>query len=42
MGKEKDTLSEDLKKKDSDFAKEMLAYDKEIEKLKKNILNDKK
>ena len=41
MEKGKKSLSEELKKRDSDFDKEMLQYDKEIEELKKSILKDK-
>ncbi|WP_374055103.1 hypothetical protein [Rossellomorea sp. FM04394] len=41
MGKEQESLSEEIKKKDSDFDKEMLGYDEDIEKLKESILNNK-
>ncbi|WP_301280438.1 hypothetical protein [Rossellomorea aquimaris] len=41
MGKEQESLSDEIKKKDSDFDKEMLGYNEEIEKLKENILDNK-
>lgn len=40
MGKEKESLKEELKKRDLDFDKKMEKYDKEIDKLKKSIFKD--
>ncbi|MCC5804312.1 hypothetical protein [Rossellomorea vietnamensis] len=40
MGEEKESLSEELKKRDLDFDKKMEKYDKEIDQLKKSIFKD--
>ncbi|WP_256503932.1 hypothetical protein [Rossellomorea sp. KS-H15a] len=42
MEKGKESLSEELKKRDSDFDKKMEKYDKEMEELKNSIFKDKK
>ncbi|WP_433745141.1 hypothetical protein [Falsibacillus pallidus] len=41
MGKEKDSLSEEIKKKDHEFDQKMMEFEKDIENIKKSIFKDK-